>query len=60
VSFTNKNTRDWLEAVRNRQDVTGIPDGEYVGARTPQALSKQYIYLAKRKDYQEPLYSTYA
>jgi predicted O-methyltransferase YrrM len=64
-TLTNKNTRDWLEAVRSRQgqDVTGIPAGEYVelSLLEPHKHYQNSIsILQKRKDYQEPLYSTYA
>jgi predicted O-methyltransferase YrrM len=64
-TLTNKNTRDWLEAVRNRQgqDVTGLPVGEYVelSLLEPHKHYQNSIsILQKRKDYEEPLYSTYA
>jgi hypothetical protein len=64
-TLTNSNTRDWLEAVRNRQgeDVTGIPVGEYVEVSLLEPhkhYQNSISILQKRKDYQEPMYSTYA
>jgi predicted O-methyltransferase YrrM len=64
-TLTNKNTRDWLEAVRNRQgqDVTGIPVGEYVEVSLLEPhkhYQNSISILQKRRSYQEPLYSTYA
>jgi predicted O-methyltransferase YrrM len=64
-TLTNQNTRDWLEAVRNRQgqDVTGIPEGEYVEVSLLEPhkhYQNSISILQKRKGYQEPIYSRYA
>uniref|UniRef100_A0A7S3VH82 Fe2OG dioxygenase domain-containing protein n=1 Tax=Chaetoceros debilis TaxID=122233 RepID=A0A7S3VH82_9STRA len=68
-TLTNRGTREWLEAVRNREgeDKTGIPVGEFVEISflEPQKHYQNSITILQRRRsqkgvYEEPIYSEYA
>jgi predicted O-methyltransferase YrrM len=69
-TLTNDNTRQWLEAIRNRlaEEVTGIPPEEYVELsllEPHKRFQNSVSILQKRKSssgdvFEEPVYSQYA
>lgn len=62
-TLTNQNTREWLEAVRSKKGVTGIPPDQYVELsllEPHKRFQNSITLIQKRTDFSEPLYSKFA